>query len=111
MTLQAGDILLLRMQFHQTQGSKIRPALVLLDTGDEDFVASPVTSQPRSSEYDLALADWKAAGLNVPSWARVHKLTVLPKADVVRKLGSCSRYDRDALLKALCQAFCRQEIG
>ena len=106
MTLRAGDVVLIRMQYNQTMGSKIRPALVLLDTGDDDFVAAPVTSQPRSSEYDLALADWKAAGLNVQSSARVHKLTVLPKADVVRNLGSCSGPDRDALLKVLCQAFC-----
>jgi len=106
MTLRAGDVVLTRIQYHQTQGSKIRPALVLLDTGDDDFVAAPVTSQPRSSEYDLVLADWKAAGLNVPSSARVHKLAVLPKADVVRNLGSCAGPDRDALLKVLCQAFC-----
>ena len=106
MTLQPGDILLLRMQYHQTQGSKIRPVLVLLDTGDDDFVGAPVTSQSRSSDCDLALADWKAAGLNVPSLARVHKLTVLPKADVVRKLGSCSAYDHDAMVRVLCQAFC-----
>ena len=80
--------------------------MVLLDTGDDDFVAAPVTSQPRSSEYDLALADWQAAGLNVPSSVRVHKLTVLPKSDVVRNLGSCSDSDREALLKVLCLAFC-----
>lgn len=79
MTLQTGEVVLIRMQFHQTQGSKVRPALVLLDTGDDDFVAAPVTSQLRTSEFDFALADWRAAGLNVPSFARVHKLTVLPK--------------------------------
>jgi len=39
MTLQTGDVVLIRMRFHQTQGSKVRPALVLLDTGDDDFVA------------------------------------------------------------------------
>ena len=79
---------------------------MLLDTGDDDFVAAPVTSQPRASEYDLAVADWQVAGLNVPSSVRIHKLTVLPKADVVRQLGSCSGPDRDALLKVLCHAFC-----
>ena len=40
-----------------------------------------------------------ASGLNVPSSVRVHKLTVLPKSDVVRNLGSCSDSDREALLK------------
>ena len=97
---------LIRMQYHQAQGSKIRPALGLLDTGDEDFVAAPVTSQSRSSEQDLALADWQTAGLNVPSLVRVHKLTVLPKVEVVRRLGSGSDSDSDALLKVLCLTFC-----
>ena len=105
MTLQAGEVVLIRMQFHQAPGSKIRPALVLLDTGDDDFVAAPITSQPRSSEFDLSLRDWQSAGLNVPSSARVHKLTVLPKSDIVRKLGSCSPPDRDALFGFLCRAF------
>ncbi|MBL8238688.1 MAG: type II toxin-antitoxin system PemK/MazF family toxin [Bryobacterales bacterium] len=93
------------MQFHQTQGSKIRPALVLLDTGDDDFVAAPVT-QTRSSAFDLSLVDWQAAGLNVPSSARIHKLTVLPKSNVVRKLGVCSASDRAGLQVALCKTFC-----
>jgi len=106
MTHQAGDVVLIRMQFHQAQGSKIRPALVLLDTGDDDFVAAPITSHPRSSEFDLILLDWLAAGLNVPSCARVHKLTVLPKADIIRQLGSCSASDCAALHALLCKAFC-----
>jgi mRNA interferase MazF len=106
MMLQTGDVVLIRMQFHQTQGSKIRPALVLLDTGDEDFVAAPVTSQPRSSEFDLPLLDWQSTGLNVASSGRLHKLAVLSKSDLVRKLGSCSASDREALHRALCKAFC-----
>jgi len=43
--------------------------LVLFDSGDEDFVAAPITSQPRASEFDLMVADWQTAGLNVPSMA------------------------------------------
>ena len=46
------------MQFHQAAGGKVRPALVLLDTGDDDFVAAPITSQSRHSDYDLAMEDW-----------------------------------------------------
>jgi hypothetical protein len=94
------------MQFHQTQGSTIRPALVLLDTGDDDFVAAPITSRLRSAEFDFPFLDWRSAGLNVPSSARLHKLTVLPKLDLVRKLGSCSAPDRDVLHASLGKAFC-----
>ena len=107
MKLRTAEIVLIRMQFHQAQGSKIRPALVLFDAGDEDFVAAPITSQSRTSEFDLALADWRAAGLNVPSTARVHKLTVLAKADIVRRIGFCANGDQQALNHLLCRVFCQ----
>ena len=106
MMLRLGEVVLIRMQFHQAPGSKIRPALVLLDTADDDFVAAPVTSQPRLSDYDLAIADWRAAGLNVASSVRVHKLAVLSKADVVRSLGLVSGADRKSLAALLCRTFC-----
>jgi len=77
MILQFGEVVLIRMQFHQTSGAKVRPAVVLLDTGDEDFVAAPITSQTRHSNYDLAIDDWQVAGLNVPSYmkgSRTHRI-------------------------------------
>jgi mRNA interferase MazF len=105
MKLQLGDVVLLRMEFHQREGGKVRPAVVLLDTGDEDFVAAPITSRPRLSEYDLPLREWSDAGLNVPSFVRVHKLTVLPKSGIVRSLGCLTNPDRDALAQVLARAF------
>jgi hypothetical protein len=89
--MKLGDVVLLRMEFHQTAGEKVRPAIVLLDVGDDDFVAAPVTSRPRLSEYDLPVQEWKSAGLNVPSFVRVHKLTVLPKSGIVVYRNSISR--------------------
>ncbi len=101
MTLRFGDVVLIRMQFHQTTGAKVRPAVVLLDTGDDDFVAAPITSQCRYVSYDLGLGDWKVAGLNAVSYVRVHKLTVLSKADIVRNLGRLSPSDGESL-QAIC---------
>ena len=106
MKLRASEVVLIRMRFHQAGGSKIRPALVLVDAGDGDFVAAPVTSQAKASEFDLVVADWQAAGLNVPSIVRVHKLTVLAKADIVRRLGVCSLTDGETLSMLLCRVFC-----
>ena len=103
--MKLGDVVLLRMEFHQTAGGKIRPAIVLLDTGDDDFVAAPVTSRPRLSEYDVPVQEWKIAGLNVASFIRVHKLTVLAKSGIVRPLGSLTKPDRDALVHLLARAF------
>lgn len=106
MTLQFGEVVLVKIEFHQAAGSKIRPAVVLLDTGDDDFVAAPITSQPRNSGHDLALADWRGAGLNVASYVRPHKLTVLSKGGVVRRLATISEGDLKQLANALCSLFC-----
>jgi mRNA interferase MazF len=111
MILQFGEVVLIRMQFHQSAGAKVRPAMILLDTSDDDFVAAPITSQLRHSDYDLAIKDWRAAGLNVPSCARVHKLTVLAKADIVRSLGLLSGLDRESARQLLCQTFCQRAPG
>lgn len=93
--MKLGDVVLQRIEFHQTAGGKVRPAIVLLDTGDDDFAAAPVTSRPRLSEYDLPIKEWKTVGLNVPSFIRVHKLTLLPK----------TKPDREALVRVLGRAF------
>jgi uncharacterized radical SAM superfamily protein len=76
MTLRLGAVVLIRMLHHQAPGSKVRPALVLLDPGDNDFVAAPITSQQRVSDYDQALEDLREAALNVACSVRIHKLTV-----------------------------------
>jgi len=64
MILLFGEVVLIRMEFHQAAGAKVRPAVVLLDTQDDDFVAAPVTSQSRPSEFYISIQQWREAGLN-----------------------------------------------
>ena len=106
MDLNLGDIVLIEIQFHQAPGAKIRPAVAILDSGDGGFVAAPITSRMRTAEFDLTLTDWQAAGLNVPSTARIHKLAVLAKACIRRRLGKMAAEDLTSLREALCRAFC-----
>jgi len=63
MTLRPGEVVLIRIGFLQTPGGKVRPAVVLLDSGDDDFVAAPITSHPARSDFDLTLRHWREAGL------------------------------------------------
>ena len=79
MNLHPGDVVPIRVPFHQALGSKVRPVLVVLDSGDGDFAGVPITSRIRDSEFDLVISDWQAAGLNVPSVGRLHKPGVLSK--------------------------------
>ena len=103
-----GDVVLIGIRYHERPGSKFRPAVVLLDTGDQDFVAAPVTSQRRGEIHELELFDWRQAGLNVPSWARVHKLGVMSKVDIARHLGRLTGRDRASLDTLLCRVFCER---
>jgi mRNA-degrading endonuclease toxin of MazEF toxin-antitoxin module len=105
MTLRPGEVILIRIDFRQTPGGKLRPAVVLLDSADDDFVAAPITSRLRVSDFDLPIHGWREAGLNTPSTIRVHKLTVLTKGEIVRRLGGLTDADRTALKEVLRRAF------
>lgn len=99
------------VQFLQAQGSKIRPATVVLDSGDDDFVAAPITSRSGVAEFDLVLQDWRIAGLNVPSTVRLHKIAVLSKLSIRRTVGRLAASDLAAVRATLCRAFCHDPIS
>lgn len=84
---QPGEVILLSFPLSDATSSKRRPALVLLDTGDEDIVVARITSQIPQTVFDVELVEWQQAGLLLPSVVRVHKLATLEKRLVERKLG------------------------
>jgi mRNA-degrading endonuclease toxin of MazEF toxin-antitoxin module len=106
MDLLPGDVILVEERFHQALGGEIGPTVVVPDSGDEDFIGAPITTRLRSAVLELNLAGWQAAGLNVPSIARVHKVAVLAKASIRRILDRLSEDDLAHLRVALCRAFC-----
>jgi mRNA interferase MazF len=87
--------------FTQPNGQrKQRPALVILDTGDDDIVLAPITSKERKETGDCQIENWKEANLLVPSWVRLSKITCLKKEDIDRKLGSLSSNDKENIVSA-----------
>jgi mRNA interferase MazF len=63
MARNRGDVVLVEVHFHQTHGAKVRPAVVVLDSGDEDFLGAPITTRVRAGGFDLNLAGWQVAVL------------------------------------------------
>lgn len=90
---EPGDIVFLSFPFADMRGAKRRPALVLLDTGDDDIVVARITGQQLQSRFYVALAGWQEAGLLLPSVTRLHKITTLEKSLVERKLGTLTTSD------------------
>ncbi len=99
-TYQPGDIVLLSFPFGDATGSRRRPALVLLDTGDNDIVVARVTSQLARDQFDVQLEDWSSAGLLLPSIVRLHKLATLEKRLVETRLGRLAGADWSAVRRS-----------
>ncbi|MBW4570754.1 MAG: type II toxin-antitoxin system PemK/MazF family toxin [Tolypothrix carrinoi HA7290-LM1] len=84
---QHGSVVLLALPFSDTATFKLRPALVLLDTADDDIVVSRITSQMGKTAFDVEILEWQQAGLMRPSVVRLHKVNTVEKVLVNRQLG------------------------
>ena len=73
----AGEIVLVMFPFTDMVRAKRRPALILLNAGDDDILIARVTSAPAAGEVDVTLTAWSAAGLLLRSTVRLHKLATL----------------------------------
>ena len=67
--------------------------IVVRDAGDDDLLVAPITTHPARVRYDVALAEWRQAGLRLPSVAGVEKLATVEKSAVLRRLGTCQSSD------------------
>src|SRR5437764_13894126 len=66
------EVILVRYPFSNLSGSKIRPAVVVNDAHiSQDVIIVPLTSKVSPLLVgEFVLANWKVAGLNVPSAAK-----------------------------------------
>jgi mRNA interferase MazF len=93
-----GDLVLVAFPHTSSATIKKRPALVLLDIGDNDMVLAPITSQIRSFQGDLLLQDWKLCGLLMESWVRLAKVSCLEKSQISKHLGHLSSTDKQKVI-------------
>ena len=96
-----GDVVLVRFPFTSGAGSKQRPGLVILDTGDDDLLVARITTHSSSTAFDVPVTDWRGAGLLAPSNVRLHKLATLEKSDIHRTLGHLLETDHQSVALVL----------
>lgn len=104
-TYAPGEILLVDFPYVSGATSVLRPALVLLDAGDNDVLMARVTTQVHRSPYDLEIIDWRGAGLRAASYIRLHKLVTAEKLCVQRALGSLKPGDHQRVASVLRSTF------
>ena len=105
MAYRFGDVLLVPITFSDASAQKKRPVLVVRDTGDADSLVVPITSHPPRTFEDVSLPGWAAAGLRLPSTARMSKLATVAKSSVIRKLGAPPERDTRSARDILRQFF------
>jgi mRNA interferase MazF len=94
-----GDIVLVPFPFTDQSTVKKRPAVIVSSDAYNlqrpDVVIMAVTSQMRSADHfgDMAIADWRGAGLLKPSVIKPIFATV-EKGLIIKKLGLVSDQDR-----------------
>jgi len=82
-----GDIVLVPFPFTDLTGSKLRPAVDLVDSSN-DVVVAFITSQSKwEDEYSLKINALESNGLKVDSFLRLNKITTLNRDLMAGKLG------------------------
>lgn len=92
--------------FLQSGGErKKRPALVILDTGDDDLVLVPITTKERKGKGDYKMKNWQGSGLLLESWVRLAKIACIDKGSIERLFGKATSYDKKGLASVWKQTF------
>lgn len=107
MTCEPLDVVAVPFPFTDRPAVKRRPALVVssaaFDHAHAQSILAMITSTRSVWPSDVALRDWRQAGLRVPCRVRL-KLFTLDDALLVRKLGALSKPDRQAVADALSRS-------
>ena len=96
-----GDIVLLKFPFTDSETSKKRPALVILDTDDADIILCRITSKIYNTEFDIEIDDWVKCGLKLASIIRIHKIATLDKDLIKLKMGEISNQIKEKVKETL----------
>jgi len=96
------DIILVRYPFSDLSDSKVRPAVVVSAPHvSQDIFIVPLTSKTSSLlAGEFLLADWRAAGLNVPTSAKRGLYTV-QQTLIAKTVGRLSECDSSELQRSL----------
>jgi len=106
-TCEPLDVVAVPFPFTDRPAVKRRPALVVSSAAFNDAHAQSILAMITSARSpwpsDVALRDWRQAGLHVPCRVRL-KLFTLDDTLMVRKLGALSKRDGQAVADALSRS-------
>ena len=101
--MKRGAVVLVRFPFSDLSASKLRPAVVLAEVGQGDFILVQVTSNPYADARAVALteASFKSGGLERTSYVRPGKLFTANALLVARTVGELTPDAAEQVLSAI----------
>jgi mRNA interferase MazF len=102
-TPTAGAVVLVQFPFSDLSDSKLRPALVLADSGKGDWVLCQITSKSYADPQAVELkdVDFSSGSLKVTSYARPGKLFTANGLLIAVQIGSLKREAHQKIVDAV----------
>ena len=98
-----GTVVLVRFPFSDLSHSKVRPAIVLADTGRNDWVLCQVTSQPYTDPLavEVTNGDLASGSFRKDSYARPGKLFTANAAIMTKEIGELKSEKLEEIIRAV----------
>ena len=102
-TPTVGSVVLVSFPFSDLSEAKLRPALVLADSGRDDWILCQITSNPYADPCAVELTDFDfdAGSLRVTSYARPGKLFTASSSLMVSQVGNLSKATLQRIVQAV----------
>ena len=104
MTFEPFDVVVVPFPFTDRRAAKRRPALIVssvpFNEAHEQAILSMITTATAEWPSDVAIRDWREAGLNAPCKVRF-KLFTLDYTLILRRIGALSDRDGTAVKDGL----------
>ena len=106
-TLAIGQVVLVPFPFSDLTRAKMQPAIVLAESGQDDWILCQVTSNPYGDDRAIALdeKDFESGSLRVRSYARPGKLFTANASLISETVGSLNKVTTKKLIGKLVELF------
>ena len=98
-----GTVVLVRFPFSDLSLSKLRPAVVLADTGRNDWILCQITSQPYTDllAVEITNSDLVSGSFRKNSYARAGKLFTANAAIMTKEIGELKPEKLEEIIRAV----------
>ena len=104
-TLAVGAVVLVRFPFSDLSQAKLRPAVILADTGRGDWLLCQITSKPYGDRRAIVITDtdFRRGSLRVASFARPAKLFTAHESLISSDIGALHDSSLERIVAVLIQ--------